>query len=308
MSKTTVTPKGTAQKAETLIAAIEREFPYEDKLMKRSDLRPWEELQRMMPKTPADVLHALALDIKSHGMHDRLKVLPDGRIFDGMTRYSLTRDMPLYATELPVRVYDVPEEVAEDMAFALNFDRRPIDAEMRAKVLHRTLKAHPGWTDRRIAERCGVSPTTVGTTRRKMEELGEITTPEVQEGKGGKKAQKATKATRQKAAAKTSVKKATKAGGKSRPTAPKTIDLLGFSSVSRMLVKGRPTDELVEAVQTGKVKPEHMPKKMEARHWDAIEKWHQFLAALVTLDPRNAPATNGAPAKKVTTKKAKAAK
>lgn len=246
-------------------------------------LKPHEGLQAMIPPNPDFVVEALTLDIDDNGIQDRLKVLPDGTVFDGMTRLAIARKLGLIT--VPVREYDLTPEEAEDAGWTLNFNRRPLTLEMRQLAVQNTLKAHADWSDRRIAERCGVSPTTVGTYRKAMESAGAVETPEVKTGKGGRKDKtkvtKAAKAT----AARTREKAKAKDAKAGQPKADKNARPLSPRECFQIVLSTHPSVGAMAIIDDDGLTPEMLPKGMEADHWDRIEEWHRFLTAVVALRP-----------------------
>jgi DNA-binding CsgD family transcriptional regulator len=72
----------------------------------------------------------------------------------------------------PVLIH-TPEEALAYVT-SINFHRRHLTAEQKRESLANLIKAQPEKSDRQIARMAKVSPTTVGTTRAKMEAEGEV--------------------------------------------------------------------------------------------------------------------------------------
>lgn len=283
MPRTKKLPKAPA----STLAHVLNKLPRTDTEMARSALRIWPELQAQFPPQSDDTKAALRLDIETNGMHDRLKVLPDGRVFDGMTRFDVTADLEPYATTLPVSVFDIPDDQATDLAWALNYDRRPITAEIRASAINATIFAHPDWSDRRIAERCGVSPTTVGTYRKALEAAGQVQSPETRTGKGGRTDTSTTRTANRAIAKRTARKRAESVSKGGKAKAPKKALAVGISDGLGLLLKHAPGVGLMDLLNDSKksLSADSLPAGMGADHWNRLVHWHQFLAAVVALRP-----------------------
>lgn len=130
------------------------------------------------------------LKVKSH-QTERIKVFAvegDRYIFDGFHRY---RGYVLAGRKnVPALLWSGTWEQAIEAAAKANHDkfhlalkRTAADRSRAAKML---LGVHPEWTDRKVAQEIGVSPTTVGELRAALEAEG-VEQPKVRVSKDGKK-------------------------------------------------------------------------------------------------------------------------
>src|SRR5262245_15053890 len=92
------------------------------------NIRPWPEVQAIIPPPSAADRQDLAQSIEANGVLVAVLVLPDGRIVDGVTRWELS------GGKAPVEVLDLPEEQAFDLALTLNESRRHLGPEQLAAL------------------------------------------------------------------------------------------------------------------------------------------------------------------------------
>ena len=136
-------------------------------MVERSDVRAWPEIQVGTPPLSTLEREALQQSITEFGVHESVKVLPDGRIVDGHHRWELS------SGTAPVSVIDLPEASARLLGRALNCARRHMSAEqmgvfrteldrdrLAARELVGALRAD-GLTQTEVADRLGVGRSTV---------------------------------------------------------------------------------------------------------------------------------------------------
>ena len=88
----------------------------------------------------------------------------DGRVIDGAHRVAAARILGL--ARIDATFFDGgPEEALIEFVHRNVHHGLPLTLRERKRAVGRVLSAHPEWSDRRIAELCGVSPKTVGRLR-----------------------------------------------------------------------------------------------------------------------------------------------
>jgi 16S rRNA G966 N2-methylase RsmD/DNA-binding XRE family transcriptional regulator len=139
------------------------------------NVRPWPEVQAIIPRLSAADRQSLADSIAANGVRVAIMVLPDGRIIDGVNRWELSKG------RAPVEVLDMPEDQAFELALTLNEARRHLGPEQLAAVRqkkreHRASRKaqsrelrRQGATQQQAAEAAGVHKATVS----RWEENGE---------------------------------------------------------------------------------------------------------------------------------------
>lgn len=133
------------------------------------DIRPWKEIQEVLPPLSTIEKERLKRSIELEGIRDAIKVLPDGRIIDGHHRWELSG-----SKDVPYVILDMLEHRAFELALSLNRDRRQMSneqlkevrrkwAEHRKKLqeLARQLRQEEGLTQAETAERLGIAQQTI---------------------------------------------------------------------------------------------------------------------------------------------------
>lgn len=115
----------------------------------------------------------LKSSVKAHGVMSPVIADENDGLIDGIHRVTYAAELGL--TKIPVTVLpglDLAQKRA--IADTLNRDRRHLTAEERRRVVAEELKADPEQSDRKIAEKVGVSGHTVAAVREEKESVGEI--------------------------------------------------------------------------------------------------------------------------------------
>lgn len=96
--------------------------------MDNSNIRPWPELQALIPPLSTKERKQLSDSIASDGVLVPITVLPDGRIIDGHHRWELSGE------NAPVNIQDVTEDEGMALGLVLNLARRHLSPEQVAEV------------------------------------------------------------------------------------------------------------------------------------------------------------------------------
>lgn len=107
----------------------------------------------------------------------------DGWVIDGEHRVRACRELgiePRYRD-----VFGTREEL-ESLAFVVNLARRQLTAEARRGIIKSELLRDPERSDRLIAAKVAVSPSTVGAVRRELVEAGQVSNLDTRRGRDGK--------------------------------------------------------------------------------------------------------------------------
>jgi len=116
------------------------------------EVRPWPELQRLLPPLSSEERGALANSISSQNLLDAQKilVLPDGRIVDGYHRWELSGGRAPYKV-----LHNIDEESALLLGIRLNLARRQLSPEQKAELVKKLRRR--GLSQKQIAEIMGIS-------------------------------------------------------------------------------------------------------------------------------------------------------
>jgi len=130
-------------------------------------------LADMFPLMEGDEFDALVADIKANGVREPITIF-EGKILDGRNRY---RACVLLGIEPRFQEHRAGcAHVGDPAAYviSMNIHRRHLTAEQKRDLIAKLIEAQPEKSDRQIAKQAKASPTTVGTTRAKMEKTGEV--------------------------------------------------------------------------------------------------------------------------------------
>jgi hypothetical protein len=130
-------------------------------------------LADMFPLMEGDEFDALVADIKANGVREPITIF-EGKILDGRNRY---RACMLLGIEPRFQEHRAGcAHVGDPAAYviSMNIHRRHLTAEQKRDLIAKLIEAQPEKSDRQIAKQAKASPTTVGTTRAKMEKTGEV--------------------------------------------------------------------------------------------------------------------------------------
>ncbi len=113
----------------------------------------WPLVQELLPPLSSQEQSELRQDIEENGVQYPVKVLPDGRIFDGHSRWVLSRG------KAPFEVVNVDEEKALELGLRLNLKRRHLSQEQKSQLI-RELR-NRNYTQQRVASLLGISRSSV---------------------------------------------------------------------------------------------------------------------------------------------------
>lgn len=124
---------------------------------------------------------ALVADIKANGQREPI-VIFQGKILDGRHRALACKQLGI---EPITKTFDGDKAAAVLLADSLNVHRRHLTREQRRELIVAELKRDPSQSDRAIAEKARVSPTSVGSARAELEATVQIGQSETRIGKNG---------------------------------------------------------------------------------------------------------------------------
>lgn len=124
---------------------------------------------------------ALVADIQANGQREPI-VIFQGQILDGRHR---ARACQMLGMEPITKVFDGDEAAAALLVDSLNVHRRHLTREQRRSLTDAELKRDPTQSNRVIAEKVGVSPTSVGAARAELEATVQIGQSDTRIGKNG---------------------------------------------------------------------------------------------------------------------------
>lgn len=125
-----------------------------------------------LPGLSDDEYKALEKSIVEHGIQVPILVDENKTVIDGHHRQEIADRLGI---ECPRKfALDLSDAEKRTLALSLNLDRRHLTREQKRQVVEDSLKADPQLSDRQHAERTGVSPTTVGTARARLEDCGDV--------------------------------------------------------------------------------------------------------------------------------------
>ncbi|EYT61660.1 ParB N-terminal domain-containing protein [Microbacterium sp. UCD-TDU] len=129
------------------------------------------QFQTMPPLSP-DEYRQLEVSCLDHGIQIPILVDENGTVIDGHHRQKIAQEHGLY---LPTETRDTLTDVEKtQLSISLNIDRRQLTREQRREIIAASLRAEPRKPDYQHAKALGVSPTTVGTVRRELQESGDV--------------------------------------------------------------------------------------------------------------------------------------
>jgi len=131
------------------------------------DARGYQVMPRLTPDEYADLEQSIRMD----GVLVPIIVSSGGEIIDGHHRAEIARRLGVPCSEV-VKQGDATE--LRTFAYSLNLNRRHLSREQRRDLIAQSLRQDPQLADREHARRTGVSPTTVGTVRERLEDRGDV--------------------------------------------------------------------------------------------------------------------------------------
>lgn len=140
---------------------------------------------QVMPDLEPNEYRGLKADIAERGVLVPVVLDEQGAVIDGHHRVRACRELGI--TDYPTKVEEGLDEVAKrSLARTLNAARRHLSPYQRRALILDELLDEPARSNRVIAHRLGVSPTTVGTVRRQVEATGQLSKLDSSVGADGK--------------------------------------------------------------------------------------------------------------------------
>jgi hypothetical protein len=149
----------------------------------------------LLPAMAPEELRALSNDIRTNGLQDRAKLIPEGdgyEMIDGRSRMDaleMIGPIQVFTGTVPnnkfFEVIDLEGRDPFTLVLSLNVHRRHLTAEQKRELIAKVLTARPELSDRAIASTTKVSDKTVGAVRRKLEGGAEIPHHQPRIGKDG---------------------------------------------------------------------------------------------------------------------------
>lgn len=115
----------------------------------------WDKVQDLLPPLSSEEEASLEQSIKSSGVINPVRVLPDGRIIDGYNRWKLSKGTA------KVEVLNVDEKEAFGLALRLNTSRRHLSAEQKRDLVLNLRK--DGYSQEEVSTLTGFSRALVGS-------------------------------------------------------------------------------------------------------------------------------------------------
>ncbi len=151
----------------------------------------------MLPAMTPDALQALSDDIRTNGLQDRAKLIPDGNgyeVIDGRSRLDaleMIRPIKVFDGTVPNRrFFEVIELEGRDpfiLVTSLNVHRRHLTPLQKRELIAKVLKQRPELSDRAIGDMTKADHKTVAPIRSDLERGGEIPHHRSRVGKDGVK-------------------------------------------------------------------------------------------------------------------------
>lgn len=128
---------------------------------------------QLLPPLSESEYDALREDIKAHGVLSTVDIDERGVILDGHHRQQIATELGITCPKRVVRGLH-NDTSKRTYALTVNTNRRHLTAEQRRHLTETSLREDPQLTDREHARRIGVSPTTVGTARERLQASGQL--------------------------------------------------------------------------------------------------------------------------------------
>jgi len=128
--------------------------------------------QPALPEIQGELRRLLEADILRRGVMVPILVAQDGEVIDGRLRHEIARQHGLTCPK--ILVGRLTDEDRADLRLAVNLYRRHLTQAQVRELVAWDLRRRPEESDRQVAGRIGVDHKTVGSTRRRLEGIGEI--------------------------------------------------------------------------------------------------------------------------------------
>ena len=140
---------------------------------------------QVMPPLSAEEYAELKEDIQRRGVMVPIEFDEHGNVLDGHHRLKICEELGI--TEYPKVIRaGLTEEQKRTHTRKLNMARRHLNREQKQELIREQLRETPEKSDRQMAGSLNVSPTTVGTIRRQMEDEGQLSKLDSSIGADGK--------------------------------------------------------------------------------------------------------------------------
>jgi ParB-like chromosome segregation protein Spo0J len=127
---------------------------------------------QLLPPLTDEERADLTKSIEKFGVRQAVTVDENNIILDGHHRAMIAAQL---GVQYPIeRVTDLSDQDKRRMVRQLNLARRHLTREQKQAIIADALRDEPEKSDRQVAADLGVSPTTVGTVRRKLEDSGDV--------------------------------------------------------------------------------------------------------------------------------------
>lgn len=137
-----------------------------------------------LPKLSDEEYESLRDSIAEHGQVVPILADVDGNVVDGRARLRACRELGLQP-----RIDYLPDSTASEelqsLALVVNLARRQLTAGARRGIVRDELLRDATRSDRTIAAAVGVSPTTVGSVRKELEQAGAVSNLDSRVGRNG---------------------------------------------------------------------------------------------------------------------------
>lgn len=141
-------------------------------------------LFQALPPLAPDEYRSLEESIEAHGIQVPIIVDETGVVIDGHHRQKIASHLGIECPMIIKAGYSEAEK--RTLALSLNIDRRHLNREQKRALIAESIKADPQLPDLTHAKRTGVSPTTVGTVRRELEDSGDVSKLETRTDASGR--------------------------------------------------------------------------------------------------------------------------
>lgn len=143
------------------------------------------DLFQVMPPLSNDEFLELKADIKARGVMVPVEYDEAGNVLDGHHRVKACKELGIKEWPSVVRL-GMDAQAKTLHAIKLNCARRHLTTAGKQAAIQKALQAAPEKSDRQLAKAIGVSPTTVGTARKDLEQKGEVSKLDTSTGADGK--------------------------------------------------------------------------------------------------------------------------
>lgn len=142
-------------------------------------------IYQVMPNLSTEEYAELKSDIASRGVMVPIEFDEQGNVLDGHHRLQICEELGIKDFPKVIRA-GLTEEEKYTHARKLNLARRHLSQEQKRGLIQQQLQATPEKSDRQMAKSLGVSPTTVGTVRKDLENSGQLSKLDSSIGADGK--------------------------------------------------------------------------------------------------------------------------